>query len=55
VAVRMAKQAMQEGVQVDLATGLQIEKLCYAQVKNKCVCMYVLCGIFGVLWVVCWW
>ena len=32
VAVRMAKKPMQEGMQADLHTGLELERLCYAQV-----------------------
>ncbi len=28
----MAKAALQEGMQADLKTGLEIERLCYAQV-----------------------
>ena len=32
VAVRMAKEAVDRGSQVDLATGLAIERACYAQV-----------------------
>lgn len=32
VALRMAKAAMQQGMQTDLHTGLEIERLCYAQV-----------------------
>ncbi|KAJ3382937.1 hypothetical protein HDU84_003944 [Entophlyctis sp. JEL0112] len=32
VAVRMAKQAIDKGVQVDLATGMAIEQGCYAQI-----------------------
>lgn len=29
----MAKKAMQEGMQADLRTGLEVERLCYAQVN----------------------
>ena len=32
VALRMAKQAMNKGVQTDVATGMAIEQLCYAGV-----------------------
>ncbi|KAJ1903463.1 hypothetical protein IWQ60_012577 [Tieghemiomyces parasiticus] len=32
VAVRMAKQALDTGAQLDLASGLTVEQLCYAQV-----------------------
>ena len=46
----MAKKAMQEGVQADLHTGLEVERLCYAQVKavvggETAVCVDI-CG-FG--------
>jgi methylglutaconyl-CoA hydratase len=32
VALRMAKQAMNKGMQTDVATGMAIEQLCYAGV-----------------------
>ncbi|XP_060933791.1 enoyl-CoA hydratase domain-containing protein 2, mitochondrial [Limanda limanda] len=32
VAVRMAKQALNRGVEVDITTGMAIERMCYAQV-----------------------
>ncbi len=32
VALRMAKQAMNRGMQADVATGMAIEQLCYAGV-----------------------
>ena len=34
--MRMAKRAMQEGMQADLNTGLEVERRCYAQVDAKC-------------------
>ncbi|XP_041064139.1 enoyl-CoA hydratase domain-containing protein 2, mitochondrial isoform X2 [Carcharodon carcharias] len=32
VAVRMAKQAMNKGIEVDISSGMAIEEMCYAQV-----------------------
>jgi methylglutaconyl-CoA hydratase len=32
VGVKMAKNAINKGVEVDLSTGLSIEEMCYAQV-----------------------
>ena len=32
IAIRMAKLAMNQGYDTNLATGLQIEQMCYAQV-----------------------
>ena len=32
IALRMAKQAINKGVEVDLASGLAFEQACYAQV-----------------------
>ena len=34
VGVRMAKLAINKGSEVDLASGLEIEKMCYAQVRD---------------------
>jgi len=33
VALRSAKEAIDKGMQVDIATGMAIEQACYAQVR----------------------
>ena len=34
IAIKMAKRAINEGIDTDLKTGLEIEKMCYSGVVN---------------------